>query len=44
MLYKEGQGYPKFDLVKARTYFTRVNDKIADLIQATIKKWDIAGV
>jgi creatinine amidohydrolase len=44
MLYKEGQGYPKFDLVKARTYFTKVNDKIADLIQATIKKWDIAGV
>src|SRR5437660_8262211 len=24
MLYKEGQGYPKFDPVKAKTYFTKV--------------------
>ena len=44
MLYKEGQGYPKFDLEKAKTYFTKVNDKIARLIQETIKKWDMAGV
>jgi creatinine amidohydrolase/Fe(II)-dependent formamide hydrolase-like protein len=26
------------------SYFTKVNDKIARLIQETIKKWDIAGV
>ena len=44
MLYKEGQGYPKFDPVKAKTYFNKVNDKIARLIQETIKKWDMAGV
>jgi len=44
MLYKEGQGYPKFDLVKAKSYFTKVNDKIAGLIQETIRKWDMAGV
>jgi creatinine amidohydrolase len=44
MLYKEGQGYPKFDLVKAKTYFTKVNDKIARLIQETIRKWDMAGL
>ncbi len=44
MLYKEGQGYPKFDLVKARIYFSKVNDKIARLIRETIKKWDMAGV
>jgi creatinine amidohydrolase len=44
MLYKEGQGYPKFDPVKAQSYFTKVNDKIADLIQETIRKWDMAGV
>src|SRR6266478_2770106 len=44
MLYKEGQGYPKFDPVKASTYFTKVNDKIARLIQETIEKWDMAGV
>jgi len=44
MLYKEGQGYPKFDSVKAKSYFTKVNDKIAGLIQETIRKWDMAGV
>src|SRR5216110_1438206 len=44
MLYKEGQGYPKFDPVKAKTYFTKVNDKIARLIQETIGTWDMAGV
>jgi creatinine amidohydrolase len=44
MLYKEGQGYPKFDLAKARTYFNKVNNKIARLIEDTIKKWDMAGL
>ena len=44
MLYKEGQGYLKFDRAKAKTYFTKVNDKIAGLIEETIKKWDMAGL
>lgn len=44
MLYKEGQGYPKFDLAKAKVYFAKVNDKIARLIENTIKKWDMAGL
>jgi creatinine amidohydrolase len=44
MLYKEGQGYPSFDLAKAKKYFDKVNDKIARLIQETIKKWDSAGL
>ncbi|SRR6266446_8282928 len=44
MLYKEGQGYPKFDPARAKTYFTKVNDKIAGLIEETIKKWDMAGL
>src|SRR5437773_1524072 len=26
LLYKEGQGYPKFDLAKAKSYFAKVND------------------
>ena len=43
-LYNEGQGHPKFDPVKAKNYFTKVNDKIAGLIQKTIEKWDMAGV
>ena len=44
MLYKESQGYPKFDPARATTYFTKVNDKIARLIQETIAKWEMAGV
>ena len=44
MLYKEGQGYPKFDPARATAYFTKVNDKIARLIQETIAKWEMAGV
>ena len=44
LLYKEGQGYPKFDPVKAKAYFAKVNDKITHLIQETIQKWDMAGV
>jgi creatinine amidohydrolase len=44
MLYKEGQGYPKFNLAKAKTYFAKVNDKIARLIEETIRKWDMADL
>jgi creatinine amidohydrolase len=43
-LYKDGQGYPKFDLAKAKSYFTKVNDKLTKLIQETIRKWDLAGL
>jgi creatinine amidohydrolase len=43
-LYKEGQGHPKFDAAKARTYFDRVNDKVGRLIEDTIRKWDAAGL
>ncbi|MGB2717657.1 MAG: creatininase family protein [Vicinamibacterales bacterium] len=39
-LYKEGQGYPKFDPVKAKTYFERVNDKVAKLVEETVAKWN----
>jgi creatinine amidohydrolase len=40
-LYKEGQGYPKFDAAKAREYYRKVNDKVARLVQETIAKWDM---
>ena len=42
MLYKQNQGYPQFDSAKAKTYFAKVNDKIARLIEETIRKWDMA--
>ena len=44
MLYKEGQGYPKFDRAKAALYYQKVNDKVARLIQDVIKKWDAGGM
>jgi creatinine amidohydrolase len=44
LLYKEGEGYPMFDLAKAKIYFAKVNEKVARLIQETIRKWDMAGL
>lgn len=43
-LYEKGQGYPDFDEKKAKVYFDRVTQAIAELIQDTIKRWDAAGV
>ncbi len=40
-LYKEGQGFPKFDPVKAKRYFDRVNDKMGKLVEETIRKWNM---
>jgi creatinine amidohydrolase len=44
LLYKEGEGYPDFDVAKAKTYFKKVNDKVARLIEETIAKWNMAGL
>jgi len=43
-LYQAGQGYPKFDAVKAKLYFAKVNEKVAALVQRTIRQWDDAGL
>jgi creatinine amidohydrolase len=40
-LYKEGQGFPRFDQARARQYFDRVNDKMARLVEETIRKWNM---
>lgn len=44
LLYEKGQGYPTFDAAQARDYFRRVNDRVAELILDTVRKWDLAGV
>lgn len=41
-LYKEGEGYPKFDQAKADEYFRKVTDKVALLIIDVRRKWDLA--
>jgi creatinine amidohydrolase len=43
-LYRAGQGLPKFDQAKADEYFTRVSDKVAELISDVIARWDAAGL
>lgn len=43
-LYKEGQGYVKFDQAKADDYFEKVTQKLAKLIVDTRRKWDSAGL
>lgn len=43
-LYQKGQGYPKFDQKKADEYFRKVNDKVANLINETVRKWNMAGL
>ena len=43
-LYKEGQGYVKFDQAKADEYFAKVSQKVAKLIIDTRRKWDMAGI
>jgi creatinine amidohydrolase len=42
VLYKDGEGYPKFDQAKADEYFAKVTDKIARLIIDVREKWDRA--
>jgi len=44
LLYEKGQGFPTFDAAQAKEYFRKVNDRVAELILDTIKKWDLAGV
>jgi creatinine amidohydrolase len=44
LLYEKGQGYPTFDAAQAKEYFRRVNDRVAELVLDTIRKWDAAGV
>ncbi len=43
-LYKQGQGYVKFDQARADDYFRRVNAKVAGLVIEMKAKWDKAGL
>lgn len=43
-LYQKGQGYPKFDQKKADEYYKKVTDKVANLINDVVRKWNLAGL
>lgn len=44
VLYEAGQGYPTFDADQAATYFRRVNEEMAGIIEGVIAQWDLAGL
>jgi creatinine amidohydrolase len=44
ILYEKGQGYPTFRADQAKEYFRKVNDRVAEIVLDTIKKWDSSGV
>jgi len=44
ILYKEGEGYPRFDEAEAKVFYNKVKDKLASLIKETIRKWDLMGL
>ncbi|MBK7705570.1 MAG: creatininase family protein [Acidobacteria bacterium] len=39
-LYQKGQGYPQFDQKKADEYYKKVTDKVANLINEIVRKWN----
>lgn len=41
-LYQKGQGFPKFDQKKADEYYKKVTDKVANLINEIVGKWNKA--
>ena len=43
-LYEKGQGYPTFDEKQAKEYFGRVNNRVTELIEDVIRKWDMAAL
>ena len=43
-LYQKNQGYPKFDQRKADEYYKKVTEKVANLINEVVRKWDMAGL
>jgi creatinine amidohydrolase len=44
ILYKPGEGYPRFDQAKAKAYFDAVVEKLTALVRDVIERWDQAGV
>lgn len=43
-LYQKGQGFPKFDQAKADLYYKKVTDKVANLINEIVAKWNLSGL
>lgn len=44
LLYKEGEGYPEFDLEKSKAYRLKVIDMVGDFVESVITRWDKFGL
>lgn len=44
VLYKDGEGYPDFDVDKAQRFFAGVLDRMVSVITDVVAKWDRAGL
>ncbi|MCK7515032.1 MAG: creatininase family protein [Desulfobacterales bacterium] len=41
---RRARAIPTFDAAQAKEYFRKVNDRVAELVLDTVRKWDAAGV
>lgn len=44
LLYKEGEGYPEFDIEKARQYYKQVVTAVGDFTEMVLKRWKKFGL
>ncbi len=44
LLYKEGEGYPEFDLEKSREYFDKVVTAVGDFAEMVLSRWRKFGL
>jgi creatinine amidohydrolase len=44
LLYKEGEGYPEFDVVKARQYREKVVEKVGEFVELVVGRWRKFGL
>jgi creatinine amidohydrolase len=43
LLYKEGEGYPEFDVEKSKAYFDKVVTAVGDFTEMVLSRWRKAG-
>lgn len=44
LLYKEGEGYPNFDVKQAREYRKKVAETVGDFVELVLKRWQKFGL
>ncbi len=44
LLYREGEGYPEYDIEQARQYRDKVIETVGDFAEMVLKRWEKAGL